>query len=61
MSRSLRTNRAATIFFLPEARVIGLVLHCSHCSGRRTLSMMITLSRPLPSNDAELRGRTTDG
>ena len=25
MSRSLCTNRAATIFFLPEARVIGLV------------------------------------
>ena len=24
MSRSLCTNRAATIFFLPEARVIGL-------------------------------------
>ena len=25
MSRLLRTNRAATTFFLPEARVIGLV------------------------------------
>jgi hypothetical protein len=25
MSRSLRTNRAATILFLPEARVMGLV------------------------------------
>ena len=25
ISRSLRTNRAVTIFFLPEARVIGEV------------------------------------